>query len=196
MRYNMLLAATVMAIMLAGCASKYPLGMDEAEWLALSAEEKLDARKQQAEIDEARALRRAAEVQARAEERRRYEAFQSMARSTASPGSRVQCLLTGEVRAGGQWRDASPAWVDIVAGWRDEVAVTSRDGRFTHIGYAGFDGVTVRICPTELDLEWGAKRCAEVTATPQAYRRGLDREGLVEGVWRGQIQCDLPLDHH
>lgn len=191
-----MVATIILVLAIAGCAGKYPLGMHEAEWLALPAEEQLEARKQQAALDQARALQRAEEARARVVEERRREASRKVAKAKAVPGSRIQCLLTGEVRAGGQWRQASPVWMDVVMGWPEEMAMTSRDGRFSQLAYAGFDGVTMQVCPTELDLEWRAEACAEVTGTPQAYRRGLSRAVQVEGLWRGQAHCELPLEHH
>ncbi|PXX95922.1 hypothetical protein [Halomonas sp. LBP4] len=196
MRIAKMVATTTLALAMAGCAGKYPLGMDEAEWLALPAEEQLEARKQQAALDQARALQRTEEARTRADEKRRQAASRVLAQAQAVPGSRIQCLLTGEVRAGGQWRQASPVWMDVVVGWPEEVAMTSRDGRLTQLAYAGFDGVTMQVCPTELDFEWRADACAEVTGTPQAYRSGLSRAVQVEGLWRGQAQCELPLEHH
>lgn len=196
MRFISIAAVAFLAVVLSGCTGRYPLGMAESEWLALPAEEKLQARKQQAELDEARALQHAAEAQARAEQQIRHEVAREVARENAVPGGQVQCLLTGKIRAGGEWREAGPAWIDVVAGWAEDVVIRSNDARFAHYAYAAFDGVTIRVCPTELDLEWGASGCAELSGTPQSFRRGVSGRGEIERVWRGAMQCELPLDHY
>ena len=78
---------------LASCGPRYPLGMSEAEWNALTPQQRLDARGQQAQIDETRRRERAEETaRQRAEEQRLAEqkAFQErqlVQAGLASPGS-------------------------------------------------------------------------------------------------------------
>lgn len=66
-RLNLLkpyLSSVVYALLLSACAS-YPLGMSEAQWLALTPEQQYDAQLKQAELDRQREARRLAEQQAR-----------------------------------------------------------------------------------------------------------------------------------
>ncbi|MGL6355733.1 hypothetical protein ACSZMT_18810 [Aeromonas veronii] len=80
------------ALLLTACAS-YPLGMSEAQWLALSPEQQYDAQLKQAELDRQREARRLAEQQAREQALKEQQAQLELARENAKYGERVQCVL-------------------------------------------------------------------------------------------------------
>lgn len=73
MRLIQLVAVTFALLGVAACA-RYPLGMSESEFKALSAEQQLEARSKQAELDTAEERRRAEELAARRQERAAYTA--------------------------------------------------------------------------------------------------------------------------
>lgn len=85
-----LFAITVVAAILVGCQS-YPMGLNEAQWHALSPEQQADYTRQQAQIDEQRRAEREAEAQRRrAEEAERARLEQERVRlayAIARPGT-------------------------------------------------------------------------------------------------------------
>ena len=86
MRFISMVVVACLSAVLSGCAGRYPLGMEESEWLALSVEEKHQARKRQAVLDEARALQHAAEAQERTEELRRHDMARAVAMKNGVSG--------------------------------------------------------------------------------------------------------------
>ncbi|ELL1563293.1 TPA: hypothetical protein PX804_001238 [Vibrio cholerae] len=94
-RLNLLkpyLSSVVYALLLSACAS-YPLGMSEAQWLALTPEQQYDAQLKQAELDRQREARRLAEQQAREQALKEQQAQLELVRENAKYGERVQCVL-------------------------------------------------------------------------------------------------------
>lgn len=105
------LCSVVCALLLTACIS-YPLGMSEAQWLALTPEQQYDAQLKQAELDRQREARRLAEQQAREQALKEQQAQLELARENAKYGERVQCVLqNSELYFNKKWR-ASP-WRSI-----------------------------------------------------------------------------------
>src|SRR5690554_5204036 len=107
-------AALILA--LAGCATRYPLDIPEAQWEAMTLAQQQQARVEQAALDRARAEQRAAEARARQEEAERARLALETRRQEAGRGERVQCVLDGEFRSGSRWVAMSPVGIDAVTG--------------------------------------------------------------------------------
>lgn len=182
----------VMLGWLGGCAT-YPLGMGKAEWEDLTPEQRLEARQEQASLDRARAERRAAEARAIQGQRDALQQARRAAGANAGRGERVQCLLTGELRAGGGWQPAAPTVVDLVVGWTDTLFIPTRDGVFSHEVFGSFDGITATLCPTALDMQYQTGDCLQVTAPPRAFLDGVAATGEIRRAWRGRMECRLAL---
>ena len=185
--------ATILALLLAGCAARYPLDIPEAQWEAMTPAEQHQAREQQAALDRARAEQRAAEARAREEEARRERLALEVRRQQAPFGERVQCVLEGELRAGGNWRPLAPAGIDAVTGMTAPVPLTTRDGRYRQTAHTTFDGQTVTLCRHERELERPGADCARLVGTQRDFARGLSGQVETERFVRGPLRCDLPL---
>ena len=183
----------MLALLLAGCAARYPLAIPEAQWEAMTPAEQHQAREQQAALDRTRAEQRAAEARAREEEARRERLALEVRRQQAPFGERVQCVLEGELRAGGSWRPLAPAGIDAVTGMTVPVALTTRDGRYRQTAHATFDGQTLSLCRSEHELARQGADCARLVGTQRDYARGLASRVETERFLRGPLRCDLPL---
>lgn len=105
----------IVALLLSACAS-YPLGMSEAQWLALTPEQQYDAQIKQAELDRQREARRLAEQQAREQALKEQQAQLALARNNANYGERVQCVLqNSELYINKKWRASEPLALDLLA---------------------------------------------------------------------------------
>ncbi|EIF8946683.1 hypothetical protein LF048_000270 [Vibrio cholerae] len=139
-RLNLLkpyLSSVVYALLLSACAS-YPLGMSEAQWLALTPEQQYDAQLKQAELDRQREARRLAEQQALKEQQAQLE----LASENAKYGERVQCVLqNSELYFNKKWRASEPLALDLLANQPAQaVKQSTADGRYGFNLYAQFDG--------------------------------------------------------
>ncbi|WP_302139200.1 hypothetical protein [Halomonas alkalicola] len=183
----------MLALLLAGCAARYPLAIPEAQWEAMTPAEQQQARAQQAALDRARAEQRAAEARAREEEARRDRLALEVRRQEARLGERVQCVLEGELRTGSNWRPLAPVGIDAVSGMTAPVPLTTRDGRYRQTAHATFDDQTVTLCRHERELERPGADCAQLVGTQRDFARGLSGRVKTEGFLRGPLRCDLPL---
>lgn len=182
-------------LLLTACATRHPLGMDEAQWQALSAEQRLAAQVQQAELERAAQERRAAEARAREAEAQRRQAELDERRRTAVYGERVQCIVDpAEAYLGGKWRSIEALAVDLVQGTPVDVTLHSNDHRslrYRASAQARFDGLTVSLCQGTGSAGSAASHCAGVSGTQADYRRGLTRRIDAKRFLRGQLRCDL-----
>jgi len=190
-------ALTLLAglILLSACATRHPLGMDDAQWQALSAEQRLAAQTQQAELDRATQERRAAEARAREAEARRQQAELESRRRAAAYGERVQCILDpAEARLSGKWRSIEPLALDLVKGLPVGVTLRSNDHRslrYRATALAYFDGMTVSLCQSTASAAPSTLHCAKVSATQADYQRGLTRQVEAKRFVRGRLRCNL-----
>lgn len=120
-----LLSLTLGAAILVGCQS-YPLGLNEAQWKALSPEQQADYTRQQAQINEQRRAEREAEAQRRrAEEAERARLEQERVRlayATARPGDIVTVTIQGgHVSIYGKHQPYEPLKFDLVRGERKQI---------------------------------------------------------------------------
>ncbi|ENM3782774.1 hypothetical protein V9N53_000002 [Vibrio cholerae] len=138
-RLNLLkpyLSSVVYALLLSACAS-YPLGMSEAQWLALTPEQQYDAQLKQAELDRQREARRLAEQQAREQALKEQQAQLKLARENAKYGERVH----SELYFNKKWRASEPLALDLLANQPAQaVKQSTADGRYGFNLYAQFDG--------------------------------------------------------
>ncbi|HGF7509081.1 hypothetical protein ABUS74_06595 [Vibrio cholerae] len=178
-RLNLLkpyLSSVVYALLLSACAS-YPLGMSEAQWLALTPEQQYDAQLKQAELDRQREARLLAEQQAQLE----------LARENAKYGERVQCVLqNSELYFNKKWRASEPLALDLLANQPAQaVKQSTADGRYGFTLYAQFDGQTLSLCRHENSRR---QECALMLGTFNDYHRGM-RQTIQQDNWlRGQLR--------
>lgn len=190
-RQAYLAASAVVATLLMGCASPYPLGMDEVQWYQLTPEQQFQARQQQAQLDAAAQQRRAAEAEARRLEAERELAELNLRRQEARYGERVQCIIEqGDAYLSGRWRSLEPTGVDLVQGMVQDFSLSDERGRYAQRWAASFDGIQVRICASRTDLE-RQRQCATLTATQSQFQRGVTRQVDTDRLLRAQISCDL-----
>ncbi|MBB5020783.1 hypothetical protein [Desulfurispira natronophila] len=199
--FPLLIALLLSLIVLSGCGPRYPLGIDEDQWFAMTPQQQLQAHKQQAQLDEARALQREAEAEERAIQARvrEMELARELAeleklRCDARYGDRVQCVLTNpEHYRSGQWRSIEPLAFDLVRG-HDGLSIsllehsgsTTRQRGNIHVS---FDGQTTAICDKEPSRS--SRTCIRVVGTFEDYRRGIRQRVGVENFLKGQLRCSL-----
>ncbi|MBK1691984.1 LptM family lipoprotein [Ectothiorhodospira mobilis] len=194
-RLPALLASLWIAVLLSGCANRYPLDIPEEQWETMTSEQRLEARRQQAALDQARAEQRTAQARAREEEAARRRAELEVRRQEAGFGERVQCVLShARAHLGGSWQSVQPLALDVVQGMEVgfEIQAVEDDWvRWQDKGYAHFDGTRLTLCPRPDQYQDHAAACAQLVGTTNDYRRGL--RGQVEGhrFLRGRLRCDL-----
>ena len=183
--------ASLLALMLGGCggmlAERYPLGMTEQEWHALTPAQQLDARERQQQLDmEARAQREAAE-QERAlialEEQRLLE----QRRASAGYGERVQCVVDdAQGYIASKWRSVEPAGADLIVGEQVQLFLSRKGSnqRGTR-ALISFDGQTVELCDTR------GRDCARLVSTTRGFDRGASTRVELSSL-RARLHCELP----
>ena len=147
------LRPALLAMLLIGCA-QYPLGMSEDEFLALTPDQQLAARQQQAELDALAARERIARQEAEA---RRIEALYAQ----AGPTDVVQCVLEdGEIAFWGNFKGYQPTGFTLVR--TEQRAVPVHSGYGSRELYAGLsaDGQTLSICDDDWSFPHG-HRCGQ-----------------------------------
>lgn len=170
---------------LSGCATRYPLGIPEEQWVLLTTQQQLNARSQQATLDQASQARREAEARAREAEAIKATAELEQRRRDAGYGERVQCILeSAEGYIRGRWEPMRPLAMDLVSGYPEELALSDKRNRYQQSLYAEFDGQVVRLCRSTYE-------CAEMAATRQQLHRGVSRYLEQDRLLRGTLYCDL-----
>lgn len=180
---------------LSACGTRYPLGIPEDQWLAMTTEQHLQAQQTQSKQDWAADERRAADARAREAEAVRQRAELDLRRSQARYGERVQCILSdAQTRLGGKMRRIEPVALDVVQGTFAEVDLSEPAGqtmRFRTTVFARFDGQTLSICQDANDDPIRAGTCIRMLGTIVDYRRGLDQYIGEPNFLRGRLRCDL-----
>jgi predicted small lipoprotein YifL len=179
----------------AACGPRHPLGIADADWQAMAPQQRVEAYNQQADLDRARAERRAAEAAIQeAADKARAAALESRRRQ-ALYGERVQCVLRdAEVRTGNRWRPVLPMALDLVTGMETELLLEEPSDRtfgFSTRAYAAFDGQTVSVCRDPEGSRRGSAACARLLGTFQDYRQGLDERVDAPSFLRGSLRCSL-----
>jgi len=175
---------------LSGCTI-YPLNMSEAEWQRLTTAQQLEARKQQAEIDQVERQRQAEMARLAAEREQREEALRRERLRNAAPGEVVQCVLqNAEGYLGGKWRKTAPTGFTVVRGFSEHVVIAQEGeyGRTVAIE-AHFEGARVELCRPD------RRECASLAATQNQLRRGVTRTIQLNRTIRGELYCDTPLPY-
>ena len=191
MSLNRTIIVGIVVLILSAC-SNYPLNMSEEEWQALTAEQQLAARQQQAELDEARALRRAREAEAKAAEAERAALALQEARKHAAYGDNVQCVFSPvQAYLNSKWRTAEPLALDLVRGYEHPVTISeqSRYSRYSLHAVAYFDGQVVELCP---EYTSNRHRCARLLANQVDYQRGVEADVASDKFIKGRLRCALP----
>ena len=181
-----LLFSLLLLLLLAGCSSN-PLGISDSDWEMMTPEQQHEARLEQARIDEAERIRRAAAAEARRQEELRLEKELAERRANARFGDIVQCTITdAQGRFGSDWRSANPGAFELVRGQTADIEITraSRSSQRAR-GSASFDGLKVEVCS-------GTLRCASLVGTEQQFRRGVRQQIDVERFVRGTLTCAFP----
>jgi hypothetical protein len=165
---------------LAGCLG-YPLGMTEHEWRQISPTERADARRQQAEIDDARDARRARKELA---ERRRLEALYR----DAPHGSLLQCVIEdGTMQVQRKSVAYEALGFSIVRGETKRLKLASPDASYDMRVALSLDGQKLNLCD---DI---AYRCQSVVAIGRDFEAGkrwtVDVGRLLKGA---TLRCAYP----
>jgi hypothetical protein len=195
-----LAAGSLLAI--TACAARYPLGIPEEQWKAMSTEQRLQAQEKQAAIDRERARQHAAEARAREAEARAREAELATKRAAldqsrrdARYGERVQCVLNDAyVAVSGKWLDIEPIGLDLVRGQAVPFDIIERRERNPYrdtSNVAFFDGQTVSICPGS-DTAGPNAACLRVVRNTADYQRGMVQHVESARFLKGRLRCDLP----
>ena len=192
LRYKIPLLVVLLG-MLASC-SMHPLGMSGQEWEALTPEQQLRAREQQAVLDQAAAERRAAQARADEAEALRQAAELQLRRQLAAPGERIQCVLgPHEAWLNRKWRAAEPLALDLLQGDEqrfDLVQAGSGSRSYYANGYARFDGETLLLCP-HAAADWRRDQgCTRLLGTSGEWQRGLRGQLESDSFLRGSIRCE------
>ncbi|MEN6585626.1 MAG: hypothetical protein ABFE02_06180 [Sulfuricella sp.] len=189
------LTSTIVLLALTACASRYPLGIPEEQWQAMSTAQRLQAQEKHAELKRAEAERQAAEARAREAEAERQRAELETRRREARYGERVQCVLSNaEAYLGGKWRSIEPVALDLVQGMEISFNLAEPSGRtvsYRTPAYAYFDGQSVGLCRDADDDRRNPSTCARVLGTFADYRRGFELRIDAQRFLRGRMRCDL-----
>lgn len=187
MRLAQALLAVPFALFLSACTF-YPLNMTEAEWLALTPEQRLEAREAQQRLNAE--ARQAREQQALQQEQLRLqqEALRLQRLQSAEYGERLQCVLReGTGYIGGQWRPLQPLAVELLSGDAFELELRDVESDYRQVKVVmSFDGQTVRVCDAY------QQRCANLVSTTRGYERGERASIQLERTVRATLLCDLP----
>lgn len=168
------------------------MDIPKEQWQAMAPSQQMEAREKQAELDKVREERRALEARNRQIELENEKAALALRRQEAGPGERVQCVLSSaEAKLASRWLPIEPVAFDLVTGMGSVTEIQAKEDRRRSDVYADFDGMKVRICPSQRSNE---KDCAVAVATQSEYRRGVVRELEKQDFLKGRLRCDLPLN--
>lgn len=183
----------LLLIGVSSCGTRYPLGIPEDQWVLMTSQQQLDARNQQAALQQAAHDLRVAEARAREAEALKQAADLAHRLQSAQYGERVQCILDPvELAVLGRWKTARPVALDLVLGYADKIEAFDYHGRYVQTFYAAFDGQVVRICPTANSIQRHSMvECTDFIATQHQYERGTLRQIDHDGFIRGDLYCDF-----
>lgn len=176
------------ALLLAGCATNYPLNISEDEWKRLTPQQQLDARHRQAELDQAARERRAEAARKAAEQERLEQKHHQERLRNAGPGEVVQCVLeNAEGYYAGNWRPAEPTGFTVLRGYSETVTLAEQNRQTRRVqADARFDGAKVELCRPNRN------ECATLAATQNQLQRGVKRDIRLDRTVRGTLYCDTP----
>ena len=195
MRLRALLACSV--VLLTACTS-YPLGMNEAEWLALTPAQQLEARTQQAELsrqkEEVRSQERIALAAIDAERERADLERIDRLRASAGPGDAVECVTEGAVvdyKPG--WHGTHPATALLVRGERREIVLRPSDGHQKEKAvwfWFSAEGMQAALCLSEPKsaVRLGSD-CFVVAGTSGDFARGVETVVPQSDWFIGRFRC-------
>lgn len=181
---SMLLLA-VAVTMVAGCSFN-PLGMSDAEWESLTPTQQFEARKIQAERDEAARVRYAEQEAQEVAEQAQLDAL----RRNAPFGDVVQCTIT-DAKAyfyKDKWRPAQPVSIEMYRGESEHslsLVRQDRTSRTTDV-YMSFDGLSVKAC------RGNSSECDVLVGTEAQFRRGITKRINVHKTVVGTLFCSFP----
>jgi hypothetical protein len=179
---------------LAACLpTRHPLGIDDADWQAMSSDQRLEAQEKQAEFEHAERVRKAEQTAAPAADATRQPVQPEARRPAANYGERVQCVLSQpKVLVAGKWRPVEATVLDVTRGQVMEFSLAEpagQKGRIHLLGFARFDGQILTLCPgAEANRHEG---CVRVLGTFEDFRRGIDQSIEAAGFLRSKLHCHL-----
>ena len=191
----------LVVIILAACAPRHPLGIDDKDWQTLSPQQRLDALEQQAQLDLAQEQRRIAEARQREAQARQQEAEAARQRAEleklrceARYGDRIQCVLDqAEVYRSRRWEPIESLAFDLVRHVELTTAMIEqrhRQQRTIGTVYALFDGQTVSLCDRQ-GADSGRRQCLRLVGVFEDYRRGIRQQLVAPEFLRGELRCSL-----
>ncbi len=194
MRRCSVLGLLVLCLVVTGCA-RYPLDMTEAEWNAMSADQRYAARLKQAELDAA-AQQRKAEKEAHEQAlqlaaKKRQQTLIAQRRSNPSYGDIVQCVIKSPmVDFHPGWRKAESVAFSLVRSETSRVSLRAEDSRRTSEFWAYFDenGSTLRLCERNPGRS-NFRDCDVVPVLGRDLMTGVDHQIDLPNLMQGVLRC-------
>lgn len=187
-----LIITTSLFLLLSGCAL-HPLGLDKETWMALTPFQQREATRKQQEVDRARSAAHQAERAAKQARSNAREAEWNARLRTANYGDRVQCVLfPASVYRHKKWRPTDPLPLDLVNGMMHDFYLLESKKGIEHKVYAGYDGRTVAICPTDegyIDQGNGYYNCLTFRSHDFLFRRGIGASSVEKKYLQGHLSC-------
>lgn len=166
-------------VVLAGCAS-YPMGLNKAQWEALTPPQQAEYRARQYAIDEERARLHAAEEARRVQAQQEAEAQERARIAEAYRQARYGDIITVTVREGflafyGKHHPYEPVAFDLVRG--ETKSVVFRRQRQPHIATA----ILMHFSEDGNTFYFDFLSCQRLVAINDGWQRGREYEGLDVG---------------
>ena len=186
---------SLLGLLLAACVMRYPLGMTEAEWLALPPEKQMKARHTQAKLDAQAAERRS---------RRQALAAEQRAKATRQRQADINALY-----ARGRYRDfiqciVKRPLIDFRPGWKEmrsigfvlarredrEIFLETKNGlrRASIWAFYSDDGIKVTLCRKD-PRNYNRNQCDSLVATHLEYERGVRKSINMPDRMQGTLEC-------
>jgi len=185
----------VMGLLLTACVLRYPLGMTEREWLALSPEKQMEAKHAQAKLDAQAAERRARQLALAAEQRakavRQRQADIDALYARGRYRDFIQCVVKEPMV------DFRPGWkkmhsIGFTLARREEREVyleSKKGGRQASIWvYYSDDGIKVTLC-RDVPGKFRRNQCDSLVATYLEYERGASKRINMPDRLQGTLEC-------
>ena len=189
------LIGLMVVIGLAGCIATNPLAIPDDEWQLMTAEQRLQARIKQAELDDARAQARAEAAAAQQQADAQAAAQLKQQQADARYGDRLQCVLSeAQARLNRKWRDLEPLALDLLKDQPVQLTLSEASDswrRYSTTAEARFDGQTLSLCPTSAITRINPHDCLLVLGTFEDYRQGIERAAAQSDFVRGHLRCAL-----
>jgi hypothetical protein len=178
------IAASTLCIALTACMPRYPLGMSEAQWNAMTPSQQQAAIEKQAKKDAEQQRLQAIEARKQAEAEKKRRAELAALYNSGRMGDVIDCEISGGVA------DFYPGWKQIenvrfslARSEIQEIEFREKGGRRTQDAFVGFDtrGDRIRVCRRANNISSGYG-CGEISGSYGDFERGISVSLNVEGL--------------